>query len=200
MKKVVLFFVLAAICWLATVISFMRFVQSIKEIGDSNLATIEAPGSAFFPVEVTGKVSLWHNYEDVHGGEVIHHEPQIPHGFAFELKEMSSGVLLPFTPAFADVSTNNGPLSKKGLGSFEITTPGDYELSVTTPPGDSRIISLSKGGFFNDIGKVGFPGLIAAFSGVLGLIFLIIAILLMILNSKARKRNHPPSPPPPHAP
>lgn len=192
MKKSILFFCLAVVCWVLAILLLVRFVKVIAEAANSNLAVIEAPGSVIFPIEEAGTVSLWHNYQDFRNGKTVSHPPEVPGGFGFELKELSTGALVPFAPGMGSTTVTGGQTSKSGLGTFEVATAGDYELTVTTPPGESRIISLSEGTFMEVFGKIfGLAGTATLF-GLVGFVFLIIAIVFLV-KSKSKAL------PPPHA-
>ena len=141
MKKAIFFFVATAIVWVAAIVMMVGFVKTVEDKTNSSLAVVEAPGSAFFEIEEAGPVSLWHNYKDFQGGQTVNHDPQLPSGFRFELKDMSSGTAVPFVPSKLNTSYSTPSGSKSGLGSFTVSSPGDYELTVTAPPGESRIIS-----------------------------------------------------------
>ena len=141
-KNPILFFVLTAICWFLTIVLLVRFVVTIAGKGDSNLAVVEAPGSAFFEIEEAGEVSLWHNFEDFRGGRTVNNDRQLPSGYSFELKELGSSTAIPFMVSKMDSTYTSPSVAKTGLGMFMVTSPGDYELTVTAPPGQERIISL----------------------------------------------------------
>ena len=185
MKKAFFFFVLAGLCWIVAILLTVRFVQSIKEEASSNLAVVQAPGSAFFAIEEAGPVSLWHNYEDFQGGKTLSNDPRLPGGYGFELKALGSATGVPFQVATMDTQYNNSTVSKKGLGTFVVPAPGDYELTVTSPPGQDRIISLSKGTMMEGIGKImGLAG-VAALLGLFGVVALVLGIVFVIAKPKS---------------
>ena len=146
---------------------------------------VEAPGSAFFEVEEAGTVALWHNYKDFQGGQTVNHDPELPGGFGFELKQMGSATAVPFAPSKMNTSYSTPNVSKSGLGAFTISSPGDYELTVTAPPGESRIISVSQGALMSGFGKL--MGSIggAMLLGFLGVVTLVLGIVFIIAKPKS---------------
>lgn len=186
MKKAVFFFCATAVCWALAGFLTVRFVKTIAEEANASLATIEAPGSVIFPIEEAGQISLWHNYQDFREGRTVREDPELPGGFSFELKEMTSGALMPFTPSIANTNMSSGRLSKKGVGTFAVANAGDYELTVTAPAGQSRVISLSEGTMMESFKSIfGLVGSATLF-GVVGLVFLILGIVFLFVKPKPK--------------
>lgn len=186
MKKAIIFFCLTGVFWALSLFFGIRFVKSILEASNADLAKVEAPGSVIFPIETAGTVSLWHNYRDFHNGKTVGHEPVLPGGYGFELREMGSTVTLPFVPSRIDSNVNGTQVSKTGLGSFEIVKAGDYELTVTAPPGESRIISLSEGSILSLFGQIFSQGFGMMIPGFAGLVTLLLAIVFLVMKPKPK--------------
>ena len=184
-KKAILFFVLTAVCWLLAIVMMVRFVTTLADESNSSLAVVEAPGSAFFEIEKAGTVSLWHNYHDLHGGVTVNNDPLLPSGYSFELKEMGSATVVPFIPSKMDSHYSSPNVSKSGLGAFAIASPGDYELTVTAPPGQSRIISLSEGSVLSGMGKMMALMGGAVVLGLVGAVTLILGIVFLVAKPKS---------------
>lgn len=193
MKKAIFFLSVTVICWVISIALCVRFAAKISEKSNQGLAVLEAPGSVIFPIEEVENIALWHNYRDLYGGKTVNHASELPSGFGFELKEMSSGALIPLNPAFANSTYTVGQVSKRELGVFEVMAPGDYELTVTAPPGESRVFSLGPDTFVEDFGSFFFLLAGAGALAFIGLITLILSIVMFFTKSKSK----PPVPAPP---
>ncbi|MGJ8725451.1 MAG: hypothetical protein ACSHYB_12910 [Roseibacillus sp.] len=186
MKKAIVFFVLTAVCWVLSIAMAVRFVKAIAEETHSSLAVVEAPGSAIFEIEEAGVVSLWHNYEVFQGGKTVSNDSQLPGGYSFELRPLGSAATLPFKATGMNTNFTSPSVSKTGLGTFEVSSPGDYELTVTAPAGQNRIISLSEGTMMSGFGKIfGIVG-VAIVLGLIGLVTLVLGIVFIIAKPKSR--------------
>ena len=193
MKKAILFFALTFVFWAISIVMSMRLWQIFQEVTNVHLAVIEAPGSAFFEIEDAGTVWLWHNYEDYHEGEKVTNDPQLPSGFNFELKPLGGGTPVPFEASKFRPSGNPPGVSTTGLGTFSVTSPGDYELTVTSPPGQSRLISLTEKERLDGNKEIYILLVGAVVPAFIGLVTLLLGIVFVIAKPK--------SPPfiPPHA-
>ena len=56
MKKAIIFFCLTGIFWALSLFFGIRFVKSILEASNADLAKVEAPGSVIFPIETAGSL------------------------------------------------------------------------------------------------------------------------------------------------
>lgn len=185
MKKAIIFFCLTVVLWALSVALTVRLVGVIKQQENSNLAVIEAPGSVIFPIEEAGTVSLWHNYKDVQNGKTVNNDVELPSGYRFELKKLGSITPETFVRSSMHTNFSSNNASKSGLGTFEVFSPGDYELTVTAPPGQIRVISLSKGAMMEGFGKIlGFAG-VAIVLGLLGVVTLVLGIVFVIAKPKS---------------
>jgi hypothetical protein len=187
MKKAVVFFCLTAAFWLIALVLIFRFVKSIPETANENLAKVEAPGSAIFPIEEVGTITLWHNYQDFHNDKVVNHDASLPSGYGFELREMGSSATVPFSPSRGNLNVSGLKVSKAGVGTFAVPKAGDYELTVTAPIGQERLISLSEGSFAESFGNIFGKMLGAIIAGILGFSTLILAIIFLVTTSKAKR-------------
>ncbi len=191
MKKGIPFCIVALVCWVLAGVMIVHFVKVVSERNET-LATLTAPANAEFALTEAGKVSLWHNYQGVVDGVTVNDDPVLPSGFGFELIEVATGRKTMMRSAHGVTTVRIGDNSKVLVGVFHITTPGDYELVVTSPAGEQRYLSLTKGtfgeGFKELFGIVGTATLL----GLVGFIFLILGIIFMFVKSPPK--SQPPTP------
>ncbi|MDQ8190780.1 hypothetical protein [Roseibacillus persicicus] len=190
--KAVIFFIITALCWIFAIVFGVRGFKTIVDNVNSNLVVMEAPGTATFTVKEAGKVSLWHNYQDIFEGKTIANDLALPGGFSFEIRPAgSTSVVIPLAPSVGNTTMNNGSTHKVGVGTFELPAAGDYTLTASAPAGETRVVSLSEGTFMENFGGV--FGMIggAVVLGLIGTLTLILAIVFLFLKPKSKPPTSP---------
>ena len=159
------------------VLGVIGFVDSLKPV-----VTVESPGTATFHLDQAGVHPLWHDYSTSHGSHNHHHDQRPPSDFVYELTRLDDGRAIPFTPLPASHTQTMSTTQREsfGLGSFEVPSPGDYELRAANPAGDQRFFSLTSGSFLGTLGPFGasigltallaLAGLILSITGLIGLL------------------------------
>ena len=109
------------------------FIDKLKPV-----ATIQAPGEATFHIDQPGTYTLWHDYSSRHGGSLHQYDHRPPAGFVYELTRQDDARAIPFAPLPGShtQTMSSGQRESFGLGSFELTTTGDYTLRAANPTGD----------------------------------------------------------------
>lgn len=182
--KAILCFSVALVAW---VVAGVLSVQSFNRIVEATtpLATLEGPGKATFTIDEAGPLKVWHDYATFRNGVTVSHPQALPSGFAFGVSPVGSSTVLPLAASGMSETMNSGPTSKIAVGSIEIPSPGDYEITITAPPGESRIFSLSQGGVFELMGQIMMLLLIAVVLSLVGLLGMIFGIVTLVKKPKA---------------
>ena len=188
--KSIICFVLTALLWVLSGILISKFLKSVSEKADSNLALIEAPNSAVFTVLEGQDLTVWHDYQTIYNGTTISNDSALPGGFSFELKAVGSPHPIPFIGSGMSSSMQVGTTYKSKVGSFSVPGPGDYELVVGAPAGESRLVSVSQGSVLQNFGSL--FGLMSGAMGAMiaGVVTLILGFLFLFTGKK--KSTSPP--------
>ncbi len=171
------------LCMLGGIVSIgwgiTKMIDSFRTI-----ATFEAPGAVTFSVSEPGTVTLWHDYQTLHGGTTIEHPSNLPSGFSFELIDPVRG-MRPMSST-SNATMSSGSTSRIAVGSFDTPDAGDYEIRIQGP--EPRIFSITEGGSMAGLGGF-FGGMgFGMVGGFLGFILLIAGVVVLVTG----KRQAPP--------
>lgn len=182
--KAVLCFSVALVAWVvAGVLSVQGYNRIVEET--KPLATLEGPGTASFTVTEAGPMKVWHDYATFHQGTSVSYPQELPTGFAFGVSAVGSTTVLPLTTSEMTETMSLGSTSKVAVGTVEMPAPGDYEITITAPPGGSRIFSLSQGGVFQMMGQIMTVFLIAGLLSLVGILGIVSGIVTVVKKPKA---------------
>ena len=152
----------------------------------------KAPGSMQVNIEASGKYSLSNNFTTIYQGKSYSYSAELPDGMNFSLTNNNTGKSVPMQTGFSSTTTSGNEKSKS-IGYFEVTTPGQYTVSVTGNK-QPRIFSFGKN---QPLVVYGFI-LIGAFllvpiSFVVGIILVIFGILNLVKGNNPQTRTAPPA-------
>lgn len=103
-------------------------------------ATFVAPITRTFKIKNPGSYVLSHNYKAIFNGHQFDNPPNLPESAVISLK--NSGGAINMEESWGSGSTSSTD-SRKEIGRFEITEPGDYTLSISGLP-EPHLITLGK--------------------------------------------------------
>ncbi len=94
------------------------------------------PGSVEIEIEDEGRYYLWNDYQTVYEGKTYSKPEEVPDNLIISLKT-KDGALHYDIIGKTSISTSSDSTSRKSIGYFDITVPGDYILEVKgeTDPG-----------------------------------------------------------------
>ena len=87
------------------------------------------PGSVEIEIEDEGRYYLWNDYQTVYEGKTYSLPEEVPDNLIISLKT-KDGALHYDIIGKTSISSSSYPTSKKSIGYFDITVPGDYILEV----------------------------------------------------------------------
>lgn len=186
--KLPLYFGLAAV-FAAVAISVG--VSQLRAAADENqtLLTWEAPGSGTFSIAEAGRVAIWHDHRTFHNGTSVNEAPELPSGVTISMVLADSNQVIPFIGGRSTQTINSGSVAKQSVGSFDLPRGGDYQVTATFPPGETRILSVTDGGLGAVIKHITI-GLGSAF------LLSLVALVFLILGVLAIFKKPTPNPPP----
>lgn len=189
--KAPLFFTLAAV---AAAGAFYVVSKQVKSASQENktLATWQAPGSESFRTSEPVQVSIWHDYRTNYDGEIINVDPFLPSGTRISILLDGSTSELPLTPSKAQITTQLNSVHKQKVGSFQLPTGGEYQVTATLPAGETRILSITDGSVGAVIKTLGIGLGLGFVMALFAFLFLILAVLALFEKRKPQSPTPPP--------
>ena len=194
--KATLCFVVTVISLIAVILLVTRLVRVVIEENQS-LVVFQGPGTATFTVEEAGTVKLWHDYQTFFNDETVSHEEELPTGYRFSSSPVGSSAGSSAAVPLVVTGTNERMTimntERVAVGSFALPSAGEYEVTVTAPPGESRIFSVSKGGAFQILRQFMMVFIFSFLLALIGISTLVIGIYLLASEpKKAAPLTHAP--------
>lgn len=87
------------------------------------------PGTVEIEIEDEGRYFLWNDYKTVYEGKTYSMPEEVPDNLIISMKT-KDGALHYDIIGKTSISSSSFPTSKKSIGYFDITVPGDYILEV----------------------------------------------------------------------
>jgi hypothetical protein len=128
-----------------------------------------APGTNELQIVEPGAYMLWHDYETVFEGRVYSSSTNsLPNGLEIRLRNKSTG-------QFVELRMNRttywstGSTSRQSIGTFDVPTPGAYDLSVAGPA-TAFVVSFGKPWGLKLLAAIAIGGPIGALMAITGFV------------------------------
>lgn len=98
---------------------------------DKSVLAVEfiIPGQKEFEIQTPGKYVLWNESATIFAGQTFSSSAALPGGMHIQLLELKTMAPVPMTPDLSTTFTS-GSTARNSVGTFEITNPGKYRISV----------------------------------------------------------------------
>lgn len=188
--KLVLLFGTTVLTGIVAVVIFIgSFVEVITQ--NRSLAVFEVPGKGDFRVENENPstITIWHDYQTIHAGKTLNHDEALPGGFEMKVVSKRGDIMSPVAASKMRSTMSYGTTSRIVIGTQEIPGAGEYELIVSGPKDQPRIMSVSEGSMGTVFAKIFRAFGIAGLLGLVGFVTLVLGIAVAF--STPRKQPPP---------
>lgn len=154
------------------------------------IASVQSPGEVSIEVVEAGTYTLWHDFRTYSGSTTVSHPPAVPGGFTFTMVRSSDGMTFPLDPTRSHNTFSSPSRESLEVGTFALTLPDTYKLTVECTGGETRAFSMTQGNFLDGMAQFGLRIMLSCLLGFFGLVLLILGIVFILL--KAKPKSVPP--------